>query len=238
VAVVLAIGDSRAATVISELAALGVTTVGRAFDADAPRIIAALTPDILVMAGQPLIATDAEAIRLGAAQDVGQLLVVDTSGLSGGLSAALDAGADQCLGLAADPGIVRATLSAMLRRSVRIADPVAWGQDLRAVVGALTIDQDTFEIRDGGELLPLTPTEFRIVSYLASYPGLVRSAGQIMSSIHDYGLSELESRQTIRVYVRRIRRKLANCANQSVEIVSFRLKGYRLQSSLSVTNFI
>lgn len=238
VAVVLSTGDYEANTIISELAALGVTAIARTFDAHAPRIIAAMTPDVVILACNPLEPNDADTIRLISMQDAGQLLVVDSSGLAGGLAAALEAGADQCLPALAEAGIVRATLSSIIRRSGRRWEPDAWGQGLRAVVGAVTIDKDTCEIRDGGELLQFTPTEFRIVSYLASYPGLVRSPGQIMSAIHDYGLSDLEARQRIRVYIRRIRRKLAGCANQSIEIVSFRLKGYRIQSSLSATGLL
>lgn len=238
VAVVLSTGDYGANSIISELAGLGVTTIARTFDAHVPRIIAAITPDVVVLACNPLATEDADAIRLTSLQDTGQLLVVDSSGLAGGLTAALNAGADQCIASLTEAGIVRATLASILRRSGRRPDPAARGQGVGAVVGAVTIDNDTCEIRDGGELLQFTPTEFRIVSYLASYPGLVRSPGQIMSAIHDYGLSDLEARQTIRVYIRRIRRKLAGCANQSIEIVSFRLKGYRIQSSLSAIELL
>lgn len=238
VAVVLSVDNADASSVTTALAEMGIPTLARAFDSEAPRIVAAMNPSLVVVACQPMREADAEAIRLISLQNAGQLLVVDTGLNNHGLANALDAGADQAISSLAERATVRATLGAILRRSGRSIESPTGELVLHASVGALTVDNDTFEVRDGGQLLRLTPTEFRIVAYLASSGGQVRSPGQIMSSIHEHTMTNGESRPTIRAYIRKIRQKLAGCPNQSVEIVSFRLNGYRLQSSPAFMDLI
>jgi two-component system KDP operon response regulator KdpE len=206
-----------------------VTTVVRSFDADALRIVGAAGPDIVVLACDPAEDDHLQAISLLAQENSWHLLVLDTNEAAAGAAAALDAGADTVLSAFAAAPLVRATIAAMLRRLRQAVHPVPWPKELKPVVGTLTVDSDTFEVRDAGELLHLTPTEFKIVAHLALHVGLVRSPSQIMAALHDYSVGELEARQTVRVYIRRIRTKLAASEVASVEVVSYRGRGYRIE---------
>jgi two-component system copper resistance phosphate regulon response regulator CusR len=61
-----------------------------------------------------------------------------------------------------------ARVEALARRPRSIASPVLH-------VGDLEIDQDTREVRRGGELIELTPKEYTVLEYLARHAGRVMS---------------------------------------------------------------
>lgn len=232
VAVVLSSPGDRSTQLLPVLAGLGVTAIDRFFDGEAHRIVAALRPELAILVCDPTQPEGGEMIRTIAASRAGRLLVVDTGGSAAGTIAALELGADATLSDRDDAAIVRATLTSLLRRVHSPHEPnlpPAEPQQLR--VGALTIDRDTCEARHDGELVPLTRTEFQILRHLASRPGKVQSPGKIMSAIHEYTYTDVEAQQAVKVYIRRIRRKLADCSSQSVEILNSRSFGYRLQAT-------
>lgn len=238
VAVVLSSPRDRSTELLPVLAGLGVTAIDRFFDADAARIVAALRPELAILVCDPTQTDGVEMIRAIAASRAGRLLVVDTGGSVTGTIVALELGADATLSGRDDAAVVRATLTSLLRRvhsDLQPAPPPSEPQQQR--VGALTIDQDTREARHDGELVPLTRTEFQILGHLAARAGKVQSPGKIMSSIHEYTYTDAEAQQAVKVYIRRIRRKLADCSSQSVEIVNSRSFGYRLQAT-SAAEFI
>lgn len=231
VAVVLSSPPDRSASLLPVLAGLGVTAIDRFFDSEAHRIVAALRPELAILVCDPTQRDGVEMIRAIASSGAGRLLVVDTGGSVAGTVAALELGADATLSDRDDAAIVRATLTSLLRRVHSHHQPTlppAEPQQLR--VGALTIDRDTCEARHDGELVPLTRTEFQILRHLASRPGKVQSPGKIMSAIHEYTYTDVEAQQAVKVYIRRIRRKLGDCSSQSVEILNSRSFGYRLQA--------
>lgn len=231
VAVVLSDGGGHSADFLPVLAGLGVTVIDRPFDREAARIVGAIQPALAVVICDPTQEGGAEMVSMIAAQPIGRLLVVDTGRTVTGTIAALELGADAGLTVFEDARVVRATVAALLRR-LNVRDfpvtPAADGPQIR--LGNLVIDRDTCEVREGGELVPLTRTEFQILAYLASEAGKVRSPGQIMSAIHDYTYTDAEAQQAVKVYIRRIRRKLSGCSNQSVAILNSRAFGYRIEA--------
>jgi len=76
---------------------------------------------------------------------------------------------------------VLARIRAVLRRS----RPEA--AESRLTVADLNLDEDSHEVRRAGELVPLTPTEFRLLRFLMVNAGLVLSKGQILDHVWDYG---------------------------------------------------
>lgn len=235
VAVVLSNGGGHTAEFLPVLAGLGVTVIDRPFDGEAARIVAAIQPALAVAVCDPTRDEGATMVSTIAAQPIGRLLVVDTGRSPTGTIVALELGADASLAVSENAHVVRATVAALLRRlNVRDfpAAPPSAGPRIR--VGNLLIDRDTCEVREGDELVPLTRTEFHILAYLASEAGKVRSPGQIMSAVHDYTYTDAEAQQAVKVYIRRIRRKLAGCSRQSVAIVNSRSFGYRIEALDSV----
>lgn len=71
--------------------------------------------------------------------------------------------------------------------------------------GAISIDQERHEVRCGGALLSLTPTELGLLAALIERPGVVLSRGQLMQRAYSY--DNLVTERTIDTHVRRIRAK-------------------------------
>ena len=89
IATMLAIGDAEAPQVRAVLARLGITTLDRPFDDEAPRVIAATAPDLVVVVCDSTEPSADEMIELVARQNVPALLVVDVTGTPAGTIAAL-----------------------------------------------------------------------------------------------------------------------------------------------------
>ena len=71
----------------------------------------------------------------------------------------------------------------------------------------LTLDQDTYEVRRGGQLIELSPTEFRLLRYFMLNPGRVLSRVQLLEHVWDYDFGG--SSTVVSTYVAYLRRKLA-----------------------------
>jgi two-component system, OmpR family, response regulator len=72
----------------------------------------------------------------------------------------------------------------------------------------LTLDQDTYEVRRGGRLIDLSPTEFRLLRYFMLNPGRVLTRAQLLSQVWDYDFGG--SSTVVSTYVTYLRRKLAS----------------------------
>ena len=79
---------------------------------------------------------------------------------------------------------VLARIRAVLRRSGDQQEPGS-----RLVVGDLELDEDRHEVRRAGREVSLTPTEFRLLSYLMMNAGRVLSKSQILGHVWDYSFS-------------------------------------------------
>lgn len=235
VGIVLTIGATVSQRILAVLRQLSIITVSRRFDDDAVPLVTAMAPDIVVLVCDPALQFDSEIVRLLSKQGVEALLVLDEGGTVAGTVAGLGNGADAVLSGREAVIVMRATVTALLRRNDRSARAaVGASPTAKRAIGELTVDDDRIEIRDGDYVLPLTPTEFKVLSHLAEHAGFDRSASQIMSVLHNYSFSEEEARKTIRVYIRRIKAKLTDGRSASVEIVNFRMLGYRLQAGVDV----
>jgi two-component system OmpR family response regulator len=72
----------------------------------------------------------------------------------------------------------------------------------------LTLDQDTYEVRRGGRLIRLSPTEFRLLRYFMLNPGRVLTRTQLLSHVWDYDFGGAST--VVSTYVTYLRRKLAS----------------------------
>jgi two-component system OmpR family response regulator len=69
------------------------------------------------------------------------------------------------------------------------------------------LDQDSYEVRRAGELVDLSPTEFRLLRYLMLNPGRVLTRAQLLAHVWDYDFGG--SGTVVSTYVAYLRRKLA-----------------------------
>jgi two-component system, OmpR family, response regulator len=95
-----------------------------------------------------------------------------------------------------------ARVRTVLRRSrPAVPEPVLSFADL-------TLNQDSYEVRRGGRLIELSPTEFRLLRYFMLNPGRVLTRTQILSHVWDYDFGG--SSTVVSTYVTYLRRKLAS----------------------------
>ena len=71
----------------------------------------------------------------------------------------------------------------------------------------IELDQDSYEVRRGGHLIELSPTEFRLLRYLMLNPGRVLTRAQLLAHVWDYDFGGAST--VVSTYVAYLRRKLA-----------------------------
>jgi two-component system KDP operon response regulator KdpE len=141
------------------------------------------------------------------------------------ISTVLDAGADHCFDQGHD-GLARLILSAaeaVKRRGERLAD-------LRGGVieaGQLRIDFERRIVTLGESPIPLTATEYAILTLLTERPGQLLSPAEILRAIHGQEYEPGEARDIVKVHVSRLRQKLEADPVAARCIVNVRGQGYK-----------
>lgn len=90
-------------------------------------------------------------------------------------------------------------------------------------IGGLTIDNDSFEVRTDGALVPLTHREYELLAFLAHQRGRVFTRETLVEKIWKY--EYLSGSRTVDVHVRRLRSKLGPRYGDLIETI--RYVGYR-----------
>ena len=90
--------------------------------------------------------------------------------------------------------------------------------------GRLELDRSSCEVRLDGELLTLTATEFRLLEFLMTRPGVVFSREQLLDAVwgHDRAVTD----RTVDVYILRLRQKIETDPANPLLIRSVRGFGY------------
>jgi DNA-binding response OmpR family regulator len=91
----------------------------------------------------------------------------------------------------------------------------------------LTIDITRGQVRREGQALNLTPTEFRLLVYLARHPGQALSREQIIAAVWGYD-ADVESDRAVNVHIRRLREKVETDPSRPALILTVPGVGYRL----------
>ena len=142
---------------------------------------------------------------------------------------ALKLGADDFIGKPFDIYEFEARVEAVLRRA---RQPAATAEAAAATpgdclrVGELVIDPSRRRAMLHEESLQLTPTEYRLLSVLASRPEEIFSRDELAQQV--WGYQEAGSGRTIDVHVRRLRLKLGLGTPHEVSIVAVRGFGYKV----------
>ncbi len=93
--------------------------------------------------------------------------------------------------------------------------------------GDLVIDRGRAQVRRGQQFLNLTPTELRLLVYLAQNPGQALSRAQILDAVWGYD-ADVESEQVVNVHIRRLREKVELNPSRPTLILTVPGIGYRL----------
>lgn len=95
------------------------------------------------------------------------------------------------------------------------------------VIDDLVLEQAKGQLRRGNEVINLTPTEFRLLTYLARHRGQAVTRAQIVEAIWGYA-PDLESEKTVNVHIRRLREKIELKPDQPTLILTVPGIGYRM----------
>lgn len=96
--------------------------------------------------------------------------------------------------------------------------------------GALEVDRTSCRVNLNGESLALTATEFRLLEFLMSRPGVVFSREQLLDAVwgHDRAVTD----RTVDVYILRLRQKIEPDTTNPTFIRSVRGFGYSFNEKI------
>jgi len=101
-----------------------------------------------------------------------------------------------------------ARVRAILRRTMKTED-----DDEGIIrVGAITMDQNIHEVTVNGELIELSPTEFKLLRYLLLNPNRVLSKAQILDHVWEYDFNG--DAGIVESYISYLRRKIEERSNE------------------------
>ena len=145
---------------------------------------------------------------------------------------AMDAEVDRVLGLeaGADDYVTKpfsvaelvSRVRAILRR--RELDRAAGGGIRR--IGSLELDVNRHDVRIDGRTIRLTPSEFRLLAFLAQEPERVYSRREIMQHLWDS--TYVGDQRACDIHVSNLRRKIEETAGRPRRLVTVRGVGYKL----------
>ncbi len=93
--------------------------------------------------------------------------------------------------------------------------------------GGVELDRSSCQVRLNGETLALTATEFRLLEYLMSRPGVVFSRDQLLNAV--WGQDRAITDRTVDVYILRLRQKIEKDQSGPRMIHSVRGFGYSFE---------
>jgi two-component system response regulator VicR len=93
--------------------------------------------------------------------------------------------------------------------------------------GDLVIDRTRAQVRRGNQTLSLTPTEFRVLVFLAQHPRQALTRAQILDAVWGYA-PDVENERTVNVHIRRLREKIELDPSRPTLILTVPGIGYRL----------
>src|SRR5690606_837540 len=93
-------------------------------------------------------------------------------------------------------------------------------------VGDLVLDRSRGQVTRGGQVLNLTPTEFRLLIYLAQHAGQALTRAQILDAVWGYD-ADVDSERTVNVHIRRLREKVEPDPSNPALILTVPGIGYR-----------
>ncbi|MFG2101299.1 response regulator transcription factor [Micromonospora echinaurantiaca] len=162
-----------------------------------------------------------ECIRQLRRDDDVPIVVISARDDTHDIVAALEAGADDYVVKPVAIKELSARLRALRRRARAAAPAVSV-----LTFGELEISPEAGEVRRGGQPVPVTRTEFRLLCELAEHAGRVLSRQQLLSRVWGYDTGD---ERLVDVHVGRLRQKIESDPASPRHLVTLRGLGYKLQ---------
>jgi two-component system KDP operon response regulator KdpE len=137
--------------------------------------------------------------------------------------AALDAGADDYLVKPFGSGELTARVRAQLRRHQQ-QTPAGVPQ---ITFGAIRIDLVRRVVERAGEVLHLTPIEYKLLTHLATQPDRVITHAQLLKAV--WGPGHLEDMHYVRVHMANLRKKIEALPSMPRHLITETGVGYRFK---------
>jgi DNA-binding response OmpR family regulator len=110
-------------------------------------------------------------------------------------------------------------LTARIRALLRRADRTERDPDRVLRTGGVEVDMSRRRAWVDGELVELTATEFDLIAYLLSSPGVVRTRDELLVEV--WGYRDGSGRRTVDSHVRAVRRKLGAEVIRTVHAIGY-----------------
>ncbi len=140
----------------------------------------------------------------------------------------LDSGADDYMVKPFDNTVLWARVQALMRRSQRLnkepkVEAAQQTIDL-LTLGSVQLSLKTYEVRVGGALVDLTPSEFKLLSTMLAHKGRVLTRERLISEVQGEGVSVVG--RTVDTHVFGLRKKLGEAGDliETIRGVGYRVK--------------
>lgn len=227
-AVVVSEGLERAYDRARVLEELGYRVAACGDPAGAPGFVAEMDPGVVVIDLGREVSFPADVTVHIRNVTNATLLVVGCTGSLGEMLRCFEAGADTYARPNCHTEEIDLRLRAAFRRSATRSNGEHPSEKTVLNIGEIEIDMAGQVVRKRGAVVPLSPTEFRLLMTLAERPGEVVPSKALIARV--WGNQYASETHYLRLYVRYLRQKLEDDPGHPVYIVNRWGSGYALEA--------